>query len=171
VAGDVHILGVDVDPVLVQRSIQSNCFENNVTFQLANVLCDKDRCSVINSYLLKKDKVRFDVVFCFSVTMWIHLNHGDEGLKNFLQYVASITDFLLIEPQPWRCYQTAARRMRKLDCTPYEHMSTLQWRDKVVEEIINYLESDCCSMKRIQSFGQTESWERPLCLFRSLKVT
>jgi hypothetical protein len=44
-----------------------------------------------------------------SVTMWIHLNHGDDGLSRFLEVVASYTHYLLLEPQPWKCYQTAAR--------------------------------------------------------------
>lgn len=166
---NVHILGVEIDPVLVQRSVQSNGFENNVFFRVANIQCDEDRRNVVSNFLLERNKSCFDMVFCFSVTMWIHLNHGDEGLRNFLRYIASITDFLLIEPQPWHCYQTAARRMRKLGCAPFEHMATLQWRDNVVDEMVNYLESDSCSMKRIQNFGCTESWERSLCLFRSLK--
>ncbi len=41
--------------------------------------------------------------------MWIHLNHGDEGLTKFLEVVARYSDYILLEPQPWKCYQTAAR--------------------------------------------------------------
>jgi hypothetical protein len=41
--------------------------------------------------------------------MWIHLNHGDEGLTKFLEVVASYSKYILLEPQPWKCYQTAAR--------------------------------------------------------------
>ena len=30
----------------------------------------------------------FELITVFSVTMWVHLNHGDEGLKNFLWFLA-----------------------------------------------------------------------------------
>jgi hypothetical protein len=37
--------------------------------------------------------------------MWIHLNHGDDGLWAFLEQVSSMTDHLIVEPQPWKCYR------------------------------------------------------------------
>ena len=41
--------------------------------------------------------------------MWVHLNHGEAGLTRLLELVAGYSDYLLLEPQPWKCYQTAAR--------------------------------------------------------------
>jgi Bicoid-interacting protein 3 (Bin3) len=46
---------------------------------------------------------RFDLVIGLSLTMWIHLRQGDDGLFDFLSSVASLTDRLVIEPQPWKC--------------------------------------------------------------------
>ena len=50
-----------------------------------------------------------EYLIMFSVTMWIHLHHGDEGLERFLRLVSEVGEFILLEPQPWKCYQTAAR--------------------------------------------------------------
>ena len=49
----------------------------------------------------------YDVVSAFSVTKWIHLNHGDAGLRRFF---ATVFDELkpggrfVYEPQPWKSY-------------------------------------------------------------------
>ena len=47
----------------------------------------------------------FDLVMCFSVTMWIHLNRGDEGLEEFVKFCCGASRNVLVEPQPWKCYQ------------------------------------------------------------------
>lgn len=56
---------------------------------------------------------KFSIVFCFSVTMWIHLNHGDSGLYEFLRKIVALGKYLVLENQPWRCYRKAQRRMVK----------------------------------------------------------
>jgi len=50
----------------------------------------------------------FDLVSAFSVTKWIHLNHGDAGLRAFF---ANVFESLrpggrfVYEPQPWKSYR------------------------------------------------------------------
>uniref|UniRef100_A0A8D8QSC4 RNA methyltransferase n=1 Tax=Cacopsylla melanoneura TaxID=428564 RepID=A0A8D8QSC4_9HEMI len=56
---------------------------------------------------------KFDIVFCFSVTMWIHLNHGDQGLLDFLEKISSLGKYLVLENQLWKCYRNAQRRIVK----------------------------------------------------------
>ena len=49
----------------------------------------QDDCETeLEKYLNKFDRDQFDVIFCFSVSMWIHLNHGDQGLKTFFERMA-----------------------------------------------------------------------------------
>ena len=48
-----------------------------------------------------------------SVTMWVHLNHGEAGLRSLLRWAASLGKALLVEPQPWRCYKAARKRLGK----------------------------------------------------------
>ena len=70
---------------------------------------DKEGTEQVNEFLSKygKDvsKRSFDLVMVFSVTMWIHLNRGDAGLEEFLGFSCRASRNILLEPQPWKCYQ------------------------------------------------------------------
>ena len=96
------------------------------------------------------------------------MNHGDQGLREWLRYVSSISDAVLIEPQPWKCYKNAARRLRKLKCDPLPCMDEIQWRDNVDQLIVDYLQNEC-DMEIVKNFGQNE-WERSL-IYLKHKVT
>lgn len=54
-----------------------------------------------------------DVVSCLSVTKWVHLNQGDEGLRALFARVAELLlpgGYFLLEPQPWRSYKQALKK-------------------------------------------------------------
>ena len=73
---------------------------------------------------------RFDVAFCFSTTMWVHLNHGDAGLEALLRTLAAWADSVVVEPQPWKCYRNAARRMKRANVDdPFPHLQHLRYRE------------------------------------------
>lgn len=79
---NVHILAVDIDTHLIERCIQHNRHKDNIKYQCLNFLeCEKDN---FNEYLKDFNRTRFDAIFSLSLTMWIHLNNGDDGLKVFL---------------------------------------------------------------------------------------
>jgi 7SK snRNA methylphosphate capping enzyme len=64
---------------------------------------DADLANVIAEY---------DTIIAFSVTKWIHLNFGDQGLKRFFKrlYRALFPGGrLLLEPQPWSSYRLKRR--------------------------------------------------------------
>uniref|UniRef100_K3X3X7 RNA methyltransferase n=1 Tax=Globisporangium ultimum (strain ATCC 200006 / CBS 805.95 / DAOM BR144) TaxID=431595 RepID=K3X3X7_GLOUD len=49
----------------------------------------------------------YDFITCFSVTKWIHLFHGDDGIKKvFAQVFALLAPGgrFIVEPQPWKSY-------------------------------------------------------------------
>lgn len=164
----LNILAVDIDATLIQRSTESNRYAENIFYRMADIQSDRCRKEVVGDFLEKFRAEKFSVVFVNSVTMWIHLNCGDDGLRNFLRYISRIAEYVLIEPQDWKCYQSAVRRMRKLGCAPFEHFRSLEWRDTVDQEIVNYLQSEACDLKMIKHFGHTKSWNRSLYLFSSL---
>ena len=73
----------------------------NVTFKHCNVL-DED---------FGNDSL--DAVLCLSVTKWIQLNWGDEGLKKLFRNIYSSLSpggIFLVEPQPWKSYKQAFKK-------------------------------------------------------------
>uniref|UniRef100_A0A1B6CG44 RNA methyltransferase n=1 Tax=Clastoptera arizonana TaxID=38151 RepID=A0A1B6CG44_9HEMI len=136
-----YILGVDVSQELIDKAVETN---NNpyITFKTVDV-CSKSGKNVINQYLSCFNRTSFDIVFCFSVTMWIHLNYGDEALKEFLLYVSNQTDMLVLEPQPWRCYLRAVRRLKRAENGTFEKFSKLKMRLSIEDDIENILIEEC----------------------------
>jgi len=162
------ILAVDIDSTLIERSTESNRHSGNIFYQTADIQSDHCRQEVIGEFLRCYSAEKFSVVFINSVTMWIHLNCGDDGLRDFLRYISSIAEYVLIEPQDWRCYQAAVRRMKKLRCQPFDHFPALEWRKDIDHQIAKYLQSEACGMKFVKDLGKTEQWDRSLYLFTSL---
>lgn len=103
------------------------------------------------------------IIFCFSVTLWIHINYGDDGLKTFLKQLANSCNYLIIEPQPWKCYKTAVRRAKRANRPPFEHFAELKFRENVTEFIDSFLVEQC-GMTRMTDLGTT-SWDRKISLY------
>ena len=162
------ILAIDIDATLIQRSTESNRYVDNIYYRTADVQSDSCQQEVIGEFLWNHSITKFSFILVNSITMWIHLNHGDDGLRNFLQYVSSIAEYVLIEPQDWKCYRAAVRRMKKLGCQPFQHFTALEWREGVDQLILKYLQSEACGLKLVKGLGQTELWSRSLYLFSSI---
>jgi 7SK snRNA methylphosphate capping enzyme len=74
------------------------CFQGN--FVPDN---DADLANIIAEY---------DTIIAFSVTKWIHLNFGDQGLKRFFKRIYRTLlpgGRLILEPQPWSSYRLKRR--------------------------------------------------------------
>lgn len=65
------------------------------------------------NYVLGRDELvaaqrpEYDVVLCLSLTKWVHLNWGDEGLKRLFKRTFRHLrpgGVLVLEPQPWSSY-------------------------------------------------------------------
>ncbi|KDR72624.1 hypothetical protein GALMADRAFT_142926 [Galerina marginata CBS 339.88] len=59
----------------------------------------------------------YDVVVGFSISKWIHLNQGDDGLKAFFRRVYDVLKpggTFVLEPQSWDSYAKARRGNQKL---------------------------------------------------------
>lgn len=159
----VHILGIDIDPLLIDRCIQHNLHDSNVTYQCINIM-EHDSKSII-AYLKQFNRIRFDAVFALSLTMWIHLNNGDDGLNEFLGQVCNLADLLIVEPQPWKCYLTAMKRMRKSGKT-FERFKELKVRNNVEDWIRSILVRDC-TFRVIFETTPTQ-WDRKICFYERI---
>ncbi|XP_045884505.1 pre-miRNA 5'-monophosphate methyltransferase [Micropterus dolomieu] len=157
----VRLLGFDLDEILIQQAQQTNPLPASISFIPLDITKDTDQ---LQDYLMHHGCSHFHLCLCLAVTMWVHLNHGDSGLLQLLSRLASISRHLLLEAQPWKCYRSAARRLRKLGRTDFDHFKTLKIRGDVAEHARKHLERHC-DMELIQSFGST-AWDRKLLLFK-----
>ena len=103
----VHAVGVDIDAGLIARGAQRfpDC-----------TLIAEDVAAAADDGASPTLRESFDLVTCFGVTMWVHLNYGDEGLQRLLDRLAAATAAdhgrLVLEPQLWKSYKNARRRLR-----------------------------------------------------------
>jgi hypothetical protein len=101
----------------------------------------------------------------FSVTMWMHLHLGDERFVETIRSLAAITRCLLIvEPQEFRSYKTAAKRQRHYGGAPFPLFAGLS------RQPLNLIELAVSSagFSRITSasnVGASAGFERQLLVF------
>ncbi|EAU81431.2 hypothetical protein CC1G_05261 [Coprinopsis cinerea okayama7 len=84
-------------------------FPYNITFRTANWVEEE----------IGEDKEGYDVVLALSLTKWIHLNGGDEGLLSFFRKVFRVLrgdgkGVFVVEPQGWESYAKGRRMSEKL---------------------------------------------------------
>ncbi|XP_059184366.1 pre-miRNA 5'-monophosphate methyltransferase [Centropristis striata] len=157
----VNLLGFDLDEILIERAQQNNPLPGSISFIPLDVTKDTDQ---LQAHLSQHGCSHFHLCLCLAVTMWVHLNHGDTGLLQLLSRLASISQHLLLEAQPWKCYRSAARRLRKLGRSDFDHFKSLKIRGDVAQHAREHLERHC-GMELVQSFGST-TWDRKLLLFK-----
>jgi SAM-dependent methyltransferase len=160
--------GIDIDPVLIQRAQekwqQKDLAEDAIQASFKTV----DMLSTENS---EAQAFTADFTSIFSTTMWIHIHGGDEGLTRVLKKLCAQTrHFLLVEPQPSKCYRNATTRLRKLGQPDFDVSSDrLKLRPKIEEEIDKILEEQ--SFKRVQP-QETDTdktkWNRSLRLYERI---
>jgi 7SK snRNA methylphosphate capping enzyme len=123
----VQMLGIDIDPSLIGKARENlvsrhqslldeppntapntGCsdeskrgfpdFPHNIDFQALDVL----------NLDFSQHGEGYGVISCFSVTKWIHLNHGDKGIIDFFQRIFKLLKgggVFILEPQPWESYK------------------------------------------------------------------
>lgn len=159
---------MDIDPQLIRRATEANSHSPAVQYSSGNLM------EVLSSREQLMDFTRganFHLVTCLSITMWIHLNNGDTGLQAFLRHSAAIAEVLVVEPQRWKSYKDAVRRMKRGAGLPdaFPHFKALEWRETVEEDIERYLESDECNMQLIFK-SEPSAWSRRISVFVQKKA-
>lgn len=163
----VHLLGIDLDEKLIERA-RNKCQNNiSIAFEACDIMSDSAD-TFLQSYLTSRGATAFSITCLFSVTMWIHLNHGDDGLKRILTKVAAVTSHsLVVEPQPWKCYKVAGKRCRKLGLPTFPYPpGKLELNPQ--SGITHFLESQC---KMVESISvKTSQWDRSVSVYRRHQI-
>lgn len=95
-----------------------NTFPNNISFRTADwvnvdIPEDQDQYDVIVAWVLPiiTDSTP-NIMPSFSISKWIHLNQGDEGVKAFFRRIYAALrpgGTFVLEPQAWDTYKKAKR--------------------------------------------------------------
>lgn len=154
----VEFKGMDIDAELIQRanSKWKNIEHLSGTFEPGNICSDLDA---------KIEDRSMDLISLLSTTMWVHVHAGDEGLKQVLEQLCRKSRrYLVIEPQPSKCYRNAVIRLRKMGRPELEVSSDrLKWRLKLDAEIEKTLKA--CSFQRVLTGKELTSWNRSIHLY------
>lgn len=85
-------VGVDLDSELVERAKLKSLDIADISFITVDIMSREEASGLplIENYCVTKGIDGFSFVSLFSITMWIHLNHGDVGLEMFLSLGAAL---------------------------------------------------------------------------------
>ncbi|KAI0824713.1 Bicoid-interacting protein 3-domain-containing protein [Trametes gibbosa] len=102
-----HMFGPLPIPAAASQDQAGELFPHNVTFRAADWV----------NVAIPDDSEGYDVVLAFSISKWIHLNCGDEGIVKFFERVHGVLKpggTFILEPQEWETYAKAKRIDPKL---------------------------------------------------------
>ncbi|MED6132570.1 hypothetical protein PIB30_020216 [Stylosanthes scabra] len=109
---------------------------------------------------------QYDTILCLSVTKWIHLNWGDEGLIKLFADIWNLLQpggVLLLEPQPWKSYEsnrlvseTTAANYRSITIRPADFQEILL--DRIGFRTVEHVNKDMTDSKT--------GFNRPILAFR-----
>lgn len=199
----VFCIGMDLDADLIRRAQVK--FEQDRKLLLPKIKAKFSVLDVLHEDIVLKEIVDSTTDYCtssftysadlttmFSTTMWIHIHGGDEGLRRVLQKMCTLTRYwILLEPQPSKCYGRAAFRLRRLGLPPLDVSSDrLRLRPTVedaIEDIMKEFHFERVELDNSIRYNSTKpervetktQWNRPLrlyqrvnaptsCLFKSL---
>jgi 7SK snRNA methylphosphate capping enzyme len=117
--GASHALGIDLDSVLIKRAEEEYRKvrdEQSKPAASCKFLCDDFmEVGYWDTFSLRKGT--YDTILLLSITKWLHLNHGDDGLLALFRNLFKILPSggtLVVEPQEWQNYKRAVSKNTSL---------------------------------------------------------
>lgn len=127
-------------------------FPNNVTFRQGDWYNDADEWTT------------YDTVLALSISKWIHLHHGDEGLVEFFDKIyrcLGTGGLFIFEPQGWNSYKSAVQEME--DREDFQQtLDKLKLRPEDFERIL--IETVGFSTVELIGYDTTDA-KRPLYIY------
>ncbi|KAL1497830.1 hypothetical protein ABEB36_008721 [Hypothenemus hampei] len=133
-------------------------FPNNVIFKQCNYVLEDES-------LLALEQPQFDVIICLSVTKWIHLNWGDNGLKiAFRRMYEQLRPGgkLILEPQHWASYKSK-KKLTEIIYRNYKAIDFFpdKFRDYLLSPAVGFAKSEILGFPQHKSSG----FRRPIQVF------
>eukprot|EP01031_Cornospumella_fuschlensis_P026887 gene26887-32494_t len=163
-----ELVGADIDPSLIELA-KEKYKDSSAT---ANFHCvdflDHSAVDIFTAVIRDKfgSQEAFHLVTIFSTTMWVHINHGADGLAQFFRHACSLlvprTGSMIIEPQPSKCYKSAVKRCRKLGLPEPKFIRSIDV--KAVEDTVKDTLQSVKRFDKVIQLGR-EDWERALIVF------
>lgn len=155
--------GIDIDKDLIKSACKNLALETKRTGHVLPIFFHSGNYVLKDDSLLQIEKEKYDTILCLSVTKWIHLNFGDNGLKQAFQRMYKqlrAGGHLVLEAQPFGGY----RRRKKLSPKIFENYMNIKLRPQKFEE---YLLSPEIGFKscRILSAVEGKGFDRPILVF------
>ncbi|XP_050079133.1 probable RNA methyltransferase CG11342 [Anopheles maculipalpis] len=169
----VKAVGIDIDERLCDRARtefpEIEFFKGNI-LSIAHQQTTRGQAEDPIEQCMKRLGIeRFDVICCFSVLMYIHLNGGDDGLRSVLDYLCEKGKFLILELQAWKKYQDQVRRLKRDAGQMYPLYAELEWRGRggVLEDHIKaYVASKGFQM--VSESAEKNEFDRQLTFFKKI---
>uniref|UniRef100_T1IJC9 RNA methyltransferase n=1 Tax=Strigamia maritima TaxID=126957 RepID=T1IJC9_STRMM len=153
-------LAICYGPLITQYSNEeaTPTFPNNVFFVQGNYVLDSNK-------EIEKQKAEYDTILCLSLTKWIHLNWGDDGLRRlFKRMYAHLRPGgrMILEAQSWPSYG----KKKKLTETIFNNYRTIQFKPQQFTEYLLSKEVGFTTCEVIDTpFNQSKGFRRPIQLF------
>ncbi|KAM8972721.1 7SK snRNA methylphosphate capping enzyme [Pelodytes ibericus] len=133
-------------------------FPHNIVFVQGNYVLDRDE-------LVEVQQAEYDVILCFSITKWVHLNWGDEGLKRMFRRLYRHLNpggVLFLEPQPWSSYG----KRKKLTESIYKNFCKISFKPDHFTTYLMSPEVGFSSYELIDTpQSQSKGFQRPIYAF------
>nr|XP_002129700.1 7SK snRNA methylphosphate capping enzyme-like [Ciona intestinalis] len=134
-------------------------FPNNVLFFEGNYVPEVDE-------ILRFQEPEYDVIMCMSVTKWMHMNWGDEGLKKtFERFFKQLRagGKLIIEPQEWKSYG----KKKKLTERIYKNYNSIELKPAMFPDyLIKVVGFESVEYLTLTTQNRSEGFKRPIQLYR-----
>jgi len=150
----------DSESKIVSGDDLKSFFPKNVKF------IHKDYVPKSDDELNNVEPEQFDTILCLSVTKWIHLNCGDDGLiRCFKKMFAQLREGgrLILEPQPWSSY----RKKRKLTEEILATFRSIKIKPDQFKELLLSKDIGFASFQvltEVPSSHESQGFQRPIYL-------
>ncbi|CAD5229631.1 unnamed protein product [Bursaphelenchus okinawaensis] len=137
-------------PICVPPTASTDSYPNNVWFKQENYVLPDDN-------QLENVKAEYDVILAFGITKWVHLNHGDQGLKRFFKRIYRQLNpggLLILEPQRTNGY----KKYSKIDYEIEKNFKNIKmwpehFKDYLTSEVVGFACCDYLETPLVEAYG------------------